>query len=234
MKIKTFAAGLIITLIGICMMSSYHLPSNYVRESSIAYNTNSWDINATLTAGDNVILLFRENALWVTHQPYGFIDSDDIPPKMLLPIYIDITPIDPPGNTTEWEQDLAIFKAPAAGGGYLAPQLVGYTIAKTNLTDTPIDTSVWLDSKGNLTEVGGIVPFTGLYRAELLCYFENETPSFMGFYHNVTITGYPYINLLPAGGAVMIFGGTVSFLAARGLPVHRSNRKSRIKTRMNK
>jgi hypothetical protein len=222
---KTLAVGLIITLIGIGLMTSYRLPGDSLRETAIAYNTNSWTLNATLTGGDNVILLFQDNALWITNYPAGFIDSDDNPPVEILPIFIDITPISPPGSTTEWEQDLAIFNPPAGTQGYGQKMLVGWHISVTNTTATPFNTTVWLNSGGNLTQVGGIVPFTGLYSATLTCAFQNETPTYMGFLHNVTFTVYPYTNLLPAGAVTIVFGGTVSFLAARGLPFRRRSKR---------
>ena len=232
MKMKTLATGLIIALIGIGLMSGYNMASTTVAHPVIAYNTKSWDLNCTLTAGANVTFIFRENALWITHT-YAFIDSDDDPPVQILPVFIDITPISPAGNTTEWDNDLAIY-TPQSAGGVSTPRLIGWHLTKMNVTATPIDTSVLLNKEGNLIGVGGTVLFSGLYRAQLRTGMPaDEPPSFLGFYSmdNVTTTAYPYRYLLPAGGATTVFGGAVLFLGARGLAVRRSHiRKQKNRT----
>jgi hypothetical protein len=226
---KTLATGLILAFIGIGLMLGSNAASRALIWQSIEYNTNSWNLNCTLTGGDKVTFLFREHAMWV----HGIFDeSDDNPPVAILRALICITPISPAGDTTAWEYDLAVINPPS-GQGVGASRLVGWAITKMNHTATPIDTSVMLDSMGNLTAVGGTVPFSGLYEAHMTVYPSrpiDQAPSYLGFFHNVTITSYPYTYLLPVGGATAAFGGTVSFLGVRSLAVrwnHIKKRKNR-------
>jgi hypothetical protein len=222
MKLKILAIGLVFAIIGIGLMAGYGVPSTTVRQQSIAYNSNLWDLNCSLTGGDNVLLLFRENQMWI----HGLLDlTDDDPPASVLHVFIMITPIDPPGDPTQWDYQIAAYSPPSGGAGAANPQFVGWNITVMNDSGTLFDTSVWRTSKGKLTEVGGTVPFSGLYNAYLEVYPsrpKDEPPSFIGLYHNVTTTQYPYTYLLPAGGVTTIFGGTILFLGARSVPVRRS------------
>lgn len=223
---KTLATGLILAFIGIGLMLGSNTASAALKWQSIANNTNSWNLNCTLTGGDKVTFIFREHAAWAD----GIFDeSDDDPPVAILRVMIYITPISPAGDTTAWEYDLAVY-TPPSGQGVGNPRLVGWSITKMNDTTTPIDTSVLLDNEGNLTAVGGTVPFSGLYEAHLTVYPSrprDQAPSFLGFYHNVTTTSHPYTYLLPVGGATVAFGGTVSFLGVRSLAVRRNHIKRR-------
>jgi hypothetical protein len=205
------------------------------KQQTIGYTTGSWELACNLTAGDTIVFLFREHALWVAEEnsSYTAYDySDDDPPVAVLRVAIDITPISPPGNTTRWDYALAV-QDPQTTQGYAYRRLVGWAITK--IQNGSIDTSPYLDSKGNVSDVGGIIPFSGTYEAKLRVYPPRPTdqpPSFLGFYHNVTVTDYPYTNLLPVGGATVIFGGTVSILGASMVvrrQKHVRNRRTEIK-----
>ena len=219
MRKETVVIGIIFALIGLGLMSGYGAATTQTMQKSIAYVQNQWSLECNLTGGDKVALIYQESAMWITHYPNGFIDSDDDPPVEILPVFIDITPISPAGNTTEWENDLAIWNPSTAAGGQIAQRLVGWRITLTNQTATPIDPSIWLQN-GNLTVIGGTVPFSGLYDATVRTGM-SEAPAYISFMHNVTTTDHPYGYLLPAGAATMVFGGTVLLLGARGAPVAR-------------
>jgi hypothetical protein len=232
---KTLAIGLSIALIGIALISGYNVANTTTKQQSIAYTTKSWELTCNLTAGDKVLFLFREHALWIAEEnsSYSYYDySDDDPPVAVLRVFIDITPVSPAGNTTRWDYDLAV-QNPQTGEGYGVPRLIGWAITTTQ--NGSIDTSPMLNSKGILSDVGGTVPFSGTYQAKLTVYPprpSDQPPSFLGFYRNVTITDYPYTYLLPVGGATVVFGGTTSLLGARILIVRRRNhtRKQRNRT----
>lgn len=232
---KTLALGLIFALIGIVLISDYNVANTTTKEQTIAYTTKSWELTCNLTAGDNVTFIFYEHALWVAEEnsSYSYYDySDDDPPVAVLRVFIDITPVSPAGNTTRWDYDLAV-KEPQTGEGYGFQRLVGWAITKTQ--NGSIDTSPMLNSKGSLSNVGGTVPFSGTYEAKLTVFPprpKDQPPSYLGFYHNVTTTDYPYSYLLPLGGATVVFGGTVSLLGTRGIIIRRRNhiRKHRNRT----
>lgn len=223
---KTLALGLILALIGTGLLSGYNVANTTTKQQSIAYTTSSWNLTCNLTGGDIVTFLFREHALWVAeeNQTYSYYDySDDDPPVAVLRVFIEITPVNPAGNTTRWDYDLAV-RNPQTGAGYGFQRLIGWAITKTQ--NGSIDTSPMLNTKGNPSDVGGTVPFSGTYEAKLTVYPprpKDQPPSFLGFYHNVTTTDYPYTNLLPLGGATVVFGGTVSVLGARGIMIRRRN-----------
>jgi hypothetical protein len=223
---KTLTIGLVIVLIGIGLIPGYKTPSTATKQQSIAYTTDSWNMTCTLTAGDNFTFIFREYALWVeeTNTSYSYYDySDDNPPVAVLRVFIDITPINPPGNKTMWDYDLAV-QSPQTGQGYATQRLIGWAI--TIVQNGSIDTSPMINSKGNVTDVGGTVPFSGTYEASLSVYPprpQGQPPSFLGFYHNVTTTDYPYTYLLPLGEGTTVFGGVVSVLGARPIVTRRRN-----------
>jgi hypothetical protein len=162
--------------------------------------------------------------MWVQEEntTYSYYDySDDDPPVAVLRVFIDITPVNPAGNTTRWDYDLAVYNA-STSHGYIAPRLIGWAITK--IQNGSIDTSPMLNSKGELSDVGGIVPSSGIYEAKLSVYPprpSDHPPSYLGFFHNVTVTDYPYTYLLPVGGATLVFGGTTSLLGARGIVIRR-------------
>jgi hypothetical protein len=169
-----------------------------------------------------VTFRFLSHALWVQEEntSYSYYDySDDDPPVAVLRVFISI--VDPLGNTTRWDYDLAVYNA-STSQGYIAPRLIGWDITK--IQNGSIDTSPMLDHTGNLSDVGGIIPFTGTYETTLSVYPprpSDQPPSYIGFFHNVTITDHPYMYLLPVGGATLVFGGTVSLLGARGIIIRR-------------
>ena len=217
--------GLIIALIGLVVMAGYGEARTTIREKSIATTTKSWNLNCTLTAGDNVTVTFREHALWIE----GYFDTTDAdPPVAVLRVYIDITPIDPQGNTTEFEVELAVTD-PETGFGAGIQRFVAWNITETQKGS--IDTSVMLDNKSRYTGAGGTIPFNGTYEARLDVYpprNATQPPSFLGFYHNVTVAEYPNSYLLPVGGATVAFGGTVSFLGVKdSIHLNRARTKSR-------
>lgn len=221
---KTLIVGLIFALIGVGLISGYNAAHMTTKQQTIAYTTGSWEFTCNLTAGDTFVFLFREHALWVEEEnsTYSYYDvSDDESQVAILRVFIDITPTSPLGNTTRWDYDLAV-QNPQTTEGYAYKRLVGW--AMTKIQNGSIDTSPMLDSKGNVSDVGGTVPFSGTYEAKLSVYPprpRDQPPSFLGFYHNVTVKDYPYTYLLPVGGATVIFGGTVSLLGARGIVVRR-------------
>jgi hypothetical protein len=222
---KTLTIGLIFAFIGIVLMSGCKVARTTTKQPSIAHATNSWKLTCNnLTAGDTVIFRFLEHALWVAEEntTYSYYDySDDNPPVAVLRVFIDITPVSPPGNTTRWDYDLAV-QNPQTSQGYAAQRLVGWAITK--IQNGSIDTSPMLNSNGNLSDVGGIVPFSGIYETKLSVYPPrpiDQPPSYLGFFHNVTVTDYPYTYLLPVGGATVVFGGTASLLGARGIVIRR-------------
>jgi hypothetical protein len=216
--------GLLIALIGIVAMAGYGEARTTIREKSIATTTKSWNLNCTLTAGDNVTFVFREHALWVE----GYFEPNDDGVAVLL-VYVDITPIDPQGNTTEFEVPFAVTD-PQTGSGVGIRRLVLWPPI-TETQKGSIDTSVMLDNKSRYTGAGGTIPFNGTYEARLHVYpprNATQPPSFLGFYHNATVTEYPNSYLLPVGGATVAFGGTVSFLAAKdSIHRYRARTKSR-------
>jgi hypothetical protein len=225
---KALVIGLILILSGICLMSSCNVAYTTTKQSSIAYTTSSWELTCNLTAGDTVIFRFYTHKMWVQeeNETYSYYDySDDEPPVAVLRVLISIT--DPYGNATLWDYDLAVYNA-STSHGYIEPQLIGWAISK--IKNGSIDTSPMLDSTGKLSDVGGIIPFTGTYKTQLSVYPprpSNHPPSYLGFFHNVTVTDYPYTYLLPVGGATLVFGGTVSLLGARGIVTrHRKHIKS--------
>lgn len=215
--------GLLIALIGIVAMAGYGDARTTIQEKSIATTTKSWNLNCTLTAGDNVTFIFREHALWVE----GYFDTtDDDPPVAVLRVYVGITPIDPQGNTTEFEVQFAVTD-PQTGSGVGIRRLVLWNITETQKGS--IDTSVMLDNRSRYTGVGGTIPFNGTYEARLLVFpprNATQPPSFLGFYHNATVTEYPNSYLLPVGGATAAFGGAVSFLAAKD-SIHRNRARTK-------
>jgi len=197
LKTPILVVGLVIALIGIGIIPYYSETQTIAQEKAIHSDTNVWSISSYLEGGDNVTVVVRQNALWVD----GPFDISDDGVTAIMYMYIDF--IDPNGNTTTFEVDLAVTEVQL--------QLINWNM--NVLEEGSIDTSSMLDDKGRLTEVGGTIPFNGTYTARVRVApgREDQPPSFLGFYHMEMTTKHPNSYLLPTGVAIVVLGGTVSF-----------------------
>jgi len=216
LKTPLLVAGLVIALIGIGIIPYHSENQTTTQNKAIHYDTNVWSISSYLEEGDNVTVIVRENALWI-EGPFD-IAEDGVTAVMYM--FIDF--IDPNGNITTFEVDLAILDV------YGQQRLFNWNM--NVLEKGSIDTNSMLDDKGRLTAVGGTIPFSGTYTAYVTVApdREDQPPSFLGFYHMEMTTIYPNSYLLPTGIAIIGLGGYVSFFGVI-TGKHRISRRSQKK-----
>jgi hypothetical protein len=231
--IKTIVIGLVIALMGVALLSSFGEAVTYVRPMAIATKgetgqNDSWTISANLTAGDNVMFEYRDGWNWTQ----GFFDTpDDGSETPTLWVFVSFGPVDPPGNATGFAVETRLTTT-SAGEGVSGSRLTIFNISVPQ--EGSIDTSViGRDPKGRLHEVGGRIPWDGTYEAVVRAYpSRTAAPSFLGLYHNITVTSYPNSSLLPVGGTVIVIGGTLLAYGVRGTINHTGNRRRKIEKKM--
>jgi hypothetical protein len=231
LRTKTLIFGLIIILVGILVISPYSEPRTDTRIKSITTSgenvNNSWDIYGNLTKDEVVTFTYRDGYNWTEGE---FDISEDYAAEPVLWLFVNMTPVSPHGNTSTFLVQLRERDEPTTSGPGQR-RLFIHNITMYN--EGEIDTSSARDVNGNLIGVGGTIPFSGTYRANIWTIPPRVVPpSFLGFYHTINATDYPNTFLLPTGGVIVAFGGTLSFIGAKSVVqenLHRKTRKQRSK-----
>jgi hypothetical protein len=226
LRTKKLIFGLIITLLGVVVLSPYSESRTYTRQHSIATSgetaNESWDIYGNLTKNDIVQFVYYEGYNWTEGQ---FDISEDEAMEPVLWLFINMTPVNPLGNTSTFLIQFRERAEPSVSGPG-KNRLFIHNITLWNEGD--IDTSSVRDDNGNLIAVGGTIPLSGRYQAYLWTIPNRVVPpSFLGFYHYINVTDFPNTYLLPTGGAIVAFGGTLSFIGAKSVIQENSHRKTR-------
>lgn len=232
MKTKTLIIGLIVLVLGIGVLSPYGTARTTSVPKAIAYtwlsayagdvSNASWTLSANLTKDDIVTIDYREAANWTEGQ---FDIADDNTQMAVLWVFINMTPTNPPGNTTQFALDTRLYE-PTTTQGVGQKRLVWYKAEAT--INGSIDPTPEISDKGVIKGIGGRIPFDGEYEARLWTYPNRVLPpSYLAFFHNETMTNYPNSYLLPTGGVIVAFGGTLSFVGARSVIKENSNKRMR-------
>jgi hypothetical protein len=174
-----------------------------------------------LTKDDVVEFIYREGYNWTTGE---FDIAEDETGEPVLWLFVNITRVNPPGNTNTFLTELRLRQSPQPQGSGQNRLFIN-NITLWNEGD--IDTSSVRDDKGYLIELGGTILFSGTYQAYLWTVPDRVVPpSFLGFYHNINVTDYPNTFLLPTGGVIVAFGGILSFIGAKSVIQESARRKS--------
>jgi hypothetical protein len=232
MKTKTVIIGLLILVLGIGVLTGYSTARTLIVPKAIAFewessyagdvSNASWTLTANLTKDDVVTVDYREAANWTVGQ---FDEADDNTGMAVLWIFLNITPINPPGNATEFALDSRLY-APPSSQGEGQERLVWYNA--TVMANGSIDPSPEISDTGVVFGLGGRIPWDGTYEASLVTWPDRVSPpSYLAFFHNVTMTDYPNTYLLPTGAVIVALGGTLSLVGVRS--VFQDNSHSKIK-----
>ncbi len=232
MKAKTLIIGLIVLVLGIGVLSPYSEGRTSSVPHAIAFtwasayagdvSNASWTLSANLTKDDIVTVDYREAANWTEGQ---FDVADDETGMAVLWVFINMTPITPPGNTTQFALDSRLYE-PQTSQGLGQKRLIWYKAEVT--ANGSIDASPEINDQGIVFGIGGRIPWDGEYEVRLWTIPTRALPpTYLAFFHNETMTNYPNSYLLPTGGVIVAFGGTLSFVGARSVIKENSNKRMR-------
>jgi hypothetical protein len=231
MKKMTLIIGIVALLLGTVLLLPYKartstVPKAIATRYASAYQgevgNESWTLSCNLTKGDVVWVDYREGYNWTE----GYFDpADDDTGMAVLYVYINMTPISPPGNTTQFLLDTRLWEVSSSQG--MGQKKIGWYNLTVEMNGS-IDTSPVTNEYGKMFEPGGRIPFDGEYQAVLWTWPERVVPpSYLAFFHNITMTTYPNSYLLPTGGVIVAFGGALSFVGARSVIQENSQKRIR-------
>jgi hypothetical protein len=215
MRSKAIIIGILIALVGVVIVSQAGEAVMTTRPYPIAYNASpdSWSISGNITAGDIFTFIYRDGVNWTE----GYFEpSEDESQSATLWAYIDLIPVDPPGNLTEFMIELRLTDV-QTGAGTGGSRLTVYN--SSIIQEGSIDTTVVeRDDKGRYQDVGGRAPWNGTYTAAMNMYpSRTAPPTYLALFHDINVTDHPNSNFLPLGGAIVVFGGTISAFGTRGV-----------------
>jgi hypothetical protein len=230
--LKTIVIGLAIALIGIAVLSTYGQAVTYERVMAIATkgesgDNESWDISANLTAGDNMTFIYRDGWNWTAESAWDTPDDGSNDPTMW--VFVQITPVSPPGNVTGFGLEARLTSISSGEGTIPRLTIFNITVEQEGSIDTSV---IGQDNKGRYHYVGGRIPWNGTYAAHVGTWPSRAAPpSFLGFYRNITVTTYPNTNFLPVGGTIIVSGGALLAYGVRGTMNHNAHRRRKIEKR---
>jgi len=204
---KAFVAlGIILLFAGVIVTSASAIPTEKSERSTVATAPrNEWEISGRLNEGNKLSVEFNPPDL-----------DELLVPEPTLKLLVEVT--DPHGGKTVFEME---FKTGFGGNTVL-----------NNITLVSKEDGLTVSNPP--TEVGGIVPCTGDYLANIttrktaryITPREEEfwAPSNLRLVKEVVHKEYPYLFVLPIGVMLMVVGGSLLFWGVRS-----SKRKLRLR-----
>jgi hypothetical protein len=203
--------GIILLFAGVIVTSASAIPTEKSERSTVATAPlNEWEISGRLDEGNKLSVEFNPPDL-----------DELLVPEPTLKLLVEVTAVSHGGKT--------VFEMEFKGG-------FGGNTVLNNVTVVSKEDGLAVSNPP--TEVGGIVPYTDDYLANIttrktaryITPSEEEfwAPSGLKIVKEVVHKEYPYLFVLPIGIMLMVVGGSLSFWGVRSLERKlRSRRKKR-------
>lgn len=192
---KAFVAfGIILVFAGVIVASASTMPTETSEVSTVATAPDKWEVSGLFDENEKLLVSFTKPEL----------DELTIPDPYLK-VRVEIT--GPQGGKTVFELE---FRRGFGGETML------YNLTLVSNEDGLTISDPW--------EVGGIVPYSGNYLANITTRRLWGPPTNLWLEAEVFHKEYPYLFVLPIGIPLAVVGGSLSFLSVRS-----SKRKPRSK-----
>jgi len=215
MKRGLLVLGLIIFLIGIVVTPWAALSRKKIVLSTETVEViNEVEVLGNFGKGNRLTLTITQGLYWMAYDRTDEFDFPHLP--------VDVSIVDPKGGKTNFT---AIFAQAGSGAlGFFTAKLTsndgGLAIEEENVKSRENEMVYCF-------EISGIVNYNGTYKAVVSHIGLPTPPARLTLSKQVIEVGYPYLFVIPIGGAFIVSGAVLSIWATKGGKHKRHRRENR-------